>query len=70
MNKMILFAGVFLLLIGVFTNVYSVTTTQSHLWGLYSTSDASNPYSTFSVPLFIGGIVLIIVGTLIKEGKR
>ena len=70
MNKTLLIIGIVVLVLGIFANIYSVTTTQSHLFGLYSTSSSSNPYLTYSVPFLIGGIVLIIVGAVIKEGKK
>lgn len=70
MNKTLLIIGIVILALGIFANIYSSTTTQSHLFGLYSTSSTSNPYSTYSVPLFIGGIILIIVGAIVKESKK
>ena len=70
MNKTLLVIGIIILALGIFANVFSVTTPQSHLFGLYSTSSSSNPYSIYSVPLLIGGIVLIIVGAVMKEGKK
>ena len=70
MNKSLIIIGIIVLALGIFANVYSVTTTQSHLWGLYSTSNTSIPYSTYSIPLLIGGLILIIVGAIIKESKK
>ena len=70
MNKSLIIIGVVVLVLGIFANVYSETTTQEHLWGLYSTSDTSTPYSPYSTMLLIGGIILILIGVLIKEGKR
>ena len=62
--------GIVFLVLGIFASIYSITTTQSHLWGLYSTSNASTPYNTYSIPLLIGGIILIIIGAIIKGGKK
>jgi len=70
MNKTLLIIGIIVLALGIFANIYSATTTQSHLFGLYSTSSNSNPYSSYSVPLLIGGIILIIVGAVMKEEKK
>lgn len=64
MNKSLIIIGVVLLAIGIVAGVF--TTTQSHLFGLYSTS--SIPYAAYMIPLLIGGIVLIIVGVV--TGKK
>ena len=68
MNKTLLIIGICLLAVGIFTTIYSTTTTQKQLWGLYSTSNTATPYTSYSVPFFIGGIVLIIVG-IVTGGK-
>jgi len=65
MNKSLLIIGIIVLLIGIFTGAY--TTSQSHLFGLFSTT--SSPYADFSIPLMIGGIVLIIVSIFIGKKK-
>lgn len=70
MNKTLLIIGIVVLALGILANVYSTTTTESHLFGLYSTSSTSNPYSNYSVPLLIGGIILVIVGAVMKEGEK
>lgn len=70
MNKALIIIGVVVLVLGIFANVYSETTTNEYLWGLYSTSSTSIPYSSYSTMLLIGGIILILAGALIKEGKR
>ena len=62
--------GIIVLVLGIFANIYSITTSQSHLWGFYSTSNTSTPYSTYSIPFLIGGIVLIIVGAVMKGSKK
>jgi len=64
MNKSLIIIGVVLLAIGIVAGIF--TTTQSHLFGLYSTS--SIPYAAYTIPLFVGGIVLIIVGAV--TGKK
>ena len=64
MNKSLIIIGVVLLVIGIVAGIF--TTTQSHLFGLYSTS--SIPYAAYMIPLLIGGVVLIIVGVV--TGKK
>lgn len=66
MNKTLLIIGVVLIALGIFAGAYS--TSQSHLWGAYTTT--SNPYSSYSIPLIIGGVILIIVGAVIKKSEK
>jgi uncharacterized membrane protein len=70
MNKTLLIIGFVVLILGIAATFYSETTTESHLFGLYSTSSTSNPYSAFSIPLLVGGIVLIIVAAVLKSSNR
>jgi uncharacterized membrane protein YdcZ (DUF606 family) len=65
MNKALIIIGVVLLAIGIVAGVF--TSTQSHLFGLYSTT--STPYAAYMIPLLIGGIVLIIVGAVVGKKK-
>ena len=65
MNKALIIIGVVLLAIGIVAGVF--TSTQSHLFGLYSTT--STPYAAYMIPLLIGGIVLIIVGAVAGKKK-
>jgi hypothetical protein len=58
MNKSLIIVGVVFLVIGLAAGVFTVT--QSHLFGLFSTS--SIPYAPYMIPLLIVGIVLIIIG--------
>ena len=64
MNKYLIIIGGILLVLGIAAGVF--TTTQSQLFGLYTTS--SIPYESYAIPLFISGTVLIIVGAV--TGKR
>lgn len=65
-SNSLIIIGVILLFIGIFSGAF--TTSQSHLWGLYSTN--STPYQSYMIPLLIGGIVLIIVGAVMKGSKK
>lgn len=64
MKKSLIISGVVLLVIGIIAGIF--TTTQSQLFGLYTTS--SIPYAAYMIPLLVGGIVLIIIGVVI--GKK
>ncbi len=69
MNRTLLIIGIVAVVLGIIAKSYSVTTSQSHLWGLYSTASTSTPYSSLSIPLLIAGIVLGIVGVVIKDKR-
>ncbi|PIU29826.1 hypothetical protein COT07_04105 [Candidatus Woesearchaeota archaeon CG07_land_8_20_14_0_80_44_23] len=64
MNKSLIIIGIVLLVIGIVAGAF--ITTQSHLFGLYTTT--STPYAAYMIPLLVGGIILIIVGAL--TGKK
>jgi hypothetical protein len=70
MNKTILIIGIIVLIVGVAANIFTSTTTQSHMFGMFSTSSTTAPYAVYSFPLIVGGIILIIVGFALKEGKK
>jgi uncharacterized membrane protein len=62
--------GTVLILLGIGAGIYQATTTESHLFGLYSTSSSSTPYRVFTIPLLIIGTLLVIAGILIWRRKR
>ena len=79
MKKSLIIIGVAAMILGIFANIYffvnlylhAVTqSTESNLWGLFITSSTSIPYSVYSISLLVGGVVLIIVGAVIKENKK
>ena len=65
-SNSIIIIGVLLLVLGVFAGAF--TSSQSHLWGLFTTS--STPYSSYMMPLLVGGIVLIIVAVLMGRKEN
>ena len=66
MNKVLLIIGIIALVLGIFAQVYSVTTTHSQVFGLFTTTETTNPFDYLSVPLIAGGIILIIVGLFVR----
>ena len=70
MKALLIVIGIVLILLGIGAGVYQTTTTESHLFGLFSTSSTSTPYQSYMVPLIIGGAVLIIVGAVIGRSKE
>jgi hypothetical protein len=65
-NKYLIIIGVVLIAIGLFAGAF--TTTESQLFGLIDVS--SIPYEAYAIPLFVGGIVLIIVGGVLGAKKK
>ena len=70
MNKALIIMGVIVLIIGIAANIYSVTTSESHFFGLFSTTNTSIPYVALAIPLVVGGMVLVLVGLVMKEGSE
>ncbi|MFA6022552.1 MAG: hypothetical protein WC781_00525 [Candidatus Pacearchaeota archaeon] len=69
MNKPIFYIGLVILIIGIFAGVFSITTTQSQFFGLFSTSTTTNPYAVYSIPSMITGIALMVVGWFVGNKK-
>lgn len=65
MNRIIIAIGIVVAILGVVAGALVITTPQ--LFGLVNTE--STPYAQYMIPLIIGGMVLIIVGAVIPEGK-
>jgi len=65
MNRIIIAIGIVVAILGVVAGALVITTPQ--LFGLVNTE--STPYAQYMIPLIIGGMVLIIVGAAIPEGK-
>ena len=70
MNKTLVIFGTIVVIIGVIANIYTETTSQSQFFGLYSTTNSAKPYATLAIPLIIAGIVLLIVGMVMKEDSE
>lgn len=68
MNRGLVIIGVVVLILGLLASAYVVTTSEEHFWGLFSTTESTTPYGRFSIPLVIGGIILILVGAFV--GKK
>ena len=66
MNNSLVIIGVVLLVIGLASGIY--TTAQTGPFGWYNFS--SVPYAAYTIPLFVGGIILIIVGALVRKNNE
>lgn len=58
MNKILIYAGIIVLVLGILAGVYSVD--QTALFGLISFTTA--PYQAYMLPLIVVGVVLVIAG--------
>jgi len=62
--------GIILILLGIGAGFYQSTTSESHLFGLFSTSSTSTRYRAFMVPLIVVGAVFAVAGVVIGLQKR
>lgn len=69
MNRWVLVAGIIVLLLGVGSYAYSVTTTDEAFGGLVEDTDVERPYRNFAFPLLAVGIGMVIVGVMVPERK-
>ena len=69
MNQALVIIGVVAVVLGLFASIYTVVTTEEHAWGLFTSTETSAPYARFSLPVLIGGIVLIVVGIFVGNNK-
>jgi hypothetical protein len=65
MNKLVLIIGIVLVALGIISGLYK--TEEKQLFGLVTTTQT--PYEAYLIPLLIGGIILIIVGAVLKKEK-
>ena len=69
-GKTVLIIGVVVLVLGLAAQIYTVTTTEEE--GILNQEETKliNPYAGYSVPLMVGGIILIIAGIALKGNDR
>ena len=70
MNQTLIIIGIVVVVIGLFAGIYTITTTEEHVWGLFTSTETSSPYANLSLPVLIGGIILIIVGAFVGNQKN
>jgi len=63
-NTRLILIGIVVLLLGTATGIYEEKQT-TEIGGLISTTATDKPYQDYSIPLLVGGIILIIVGAFI-----
>ena len=63
-NTALILIGIVILLAGIAAGIYEETQTAD-LAGLVITTTTDKPYQDYSIPLIVGGIILIIVGAFI-----
>ena len=67
MNKTLVGLGAVAIVGATITGIFTATTTKTGLLGLVTVTTTQAPYAYLTLPLAAIGIVLIIVGTVIKE---
>ncbi|MFW5846700.1 MAG: hypothetical protein ACOCUU_00935 [Nanoarchaeota archaeon] len=67
MNKTISIIGIVILILAATSYIYYETERQEYFGGFVEDTDISHPYREYTFPLFVGGLVLLIVGILINQ---
>jgi hypothetical protein len=65
MNKILITIGVIILILGIFSATF--VNEEDRVFGLFETQEA--PYRQYAIPLFVGAIILIVVGAIMNNGK-
>ena len=68
-NKPLILIGVIVLLLGIAAGIYEETQTTD-IAGILAASTTDKPYQDYSIPLIVGGIILIIVGVFIGRKHK
>lgn len=70
MNKVILIIGLAFILLSAGAYLYQVSETDSYLGGAIEDTDIVHPYRDYSFPMFIGGVVLIVIALTLNQNKN
>lgn len=70
MNTSLIVIGVIVVILGLFALNYSVVVEDEYLGGLVQNQSIEKPYAYIGIPLIIGGIVLLIVGAVVGQGRK
>ncbi len=70
MNKVLLILGVVFLVIALGSYVYSVSETDSYFGGAIEDTEIVYPYRVYSFPLFIGGIIMVIISAVLQTNTK
>jgi formate hydrogenlyase subunit 3/multisubunit Na+/H+ antiporter MnhD subunit len=62
MNLILIIMGVVMLVFSIFAFTYIIVTTDEYLGGIVTEEETETPFRGYTVPLIIGGIILILVG--------
>ncbi|MBX4196130.1 hypothetical protein KW805_00910 [Candidatus Pacearchaeota archaeon] len=67
MKAAFLVAGVLLVLLGLLTYFYGISSDRTYFFGAYRESGVSYPYRGYSVPLVVVGAILLIIGAALPD---
>jgi membrane-bound ClpP family serine protease len=67
MNNGLFVLGVVLIVLGFISYGYTVGNNISYLLGVYQEASGTQPYQDWAVPLFVAGIIGMIVGAALPE---
>ena len=69
MENTLIIVGIIFIVFGLFAGVHTTSTTESFLGGLFTNEELERPYQMYSIPLIVGGIVLILIGALQNKNR-
>lgn len=64
-KTVLLILGIILVALSGFAYFFTVTDRESFLGGIYSETETDRPYSNLALPLFLAGILVIIVAAVL-----
>ncbi len=67
MNVALLTVGLVVLLLGAVAYMYTVTETDTYLFGAVQDTDAQQPYRNFGLPLIVIGLVGAVAGAMLPN---
>ena len=70
MNQILIIMGVIMLVFSIFAFTYVVVTTDEYLGGLVTEEETETPFRGYTLPLIIGGIILVLVGAFMPNKKE
>ncbi|ODS36021.1 hypothetical protein BEH94_01800 [Candidatus Altiarchaeales archaeon WOR_SM1_SCG] len=68
-NTTLILIGIVIALLGIAAGIYEETQTAG-IAGILTTTTTDKPYQDYSIPLIVGGIILLIVGAFIGGKSR
>ncbi len=69
MNGGLFVLGAIVLIIGLLAAGYTIYENKTYFFGAFGETNATRPYSQFSIPLIVMGLVIMLVSAMIPTVK-